>query len=294
MGLKEIIQRVSDAIDPPSTEISEAQRLLMKYRAETKKNEGGKPFGYGDKPGDFPGGRAILDSAPEMQLAVLRELMAHKNSDKYDSPFRPLKDQLLVRKLPLSLADVEALLEQAAKKSSWAGHWGAAIRKTRHYLEDARELTPALTAGLNAIRTQATAYNSADNRKFVMQIDELLGNNKQVQPDAGEAWANKALSDLGAMTPEARPAWDALFAHALTAESGKPSAKWLAEAARHREAIGEAKLSQYLIAWLNLTAPPPAFEETAPRYDTLTMRPKTPEYDAYYALYQKYHTRLRA
>ncbi len=293
MGLKEIVKSVSDAINPPSAEAAEARRLLTQYRAETENNGRKKPFKYDSKPSEFPGGRAILDSTTEMQVAVLRELFVRIRIDSYSYAVKMLADHLLVRKLPLSLADVEALLDQEGNGSSWTGYWGAAIRKTRQYLEAEGALTPALTAGLNAIRTQATAYNSADNRKFIMQIDELLGTSTQVQPDAGEAWADKALSDLEAMTPEVRSAWDKLFAYALTAESAKPSAKWLAEAARHREAVGEMEMVQHLTAWLNLATPPLPFEETAPQYDPRTRQLGTPERTLFDQLSSAYYQGLQ-
>ena len=239
----------------------EAQRLLAQYRAETENKGREKPFNYDSKASDFPSGRAILDSVPEMQVAVLRALMAHKNYDNYSSPLRPLKDHLLTRKLPLSLADVEALIDHAAKYDSSTG---VAIKKTRQYLKNVGPLSPALIADLNAIRVQATKYSDAEDRKFITQIDELLGVSTLVRPDAGEAWSDNALMDLEAMTPEARSAWEVLFAHALTAENAKSNAKWLAQAARHEEAVGADELINCLTLWLNLTAPPPAFSRVEP------------------------------
>ena len=226
-------------------------------------------------------------------MAVLREIIGHNNSDNYGSPLKALKDHLLKRKLPLTLADVDALLTTAVfSHSAWSGGWGVAIKKARQYVDDGETLTPSLTESLEALHAQASQLGGAENVKLLMQIDELLGNNAQAKPDAGEAWADRALTDLAAMTSEVRFCWNELFAHAVTAESAKPSAKWLAEAARHKEAIGEAKLAEHLVSWLNLTAPPPAFEGAAPHYDGATMQPKTSEWDAYYALYQEHHRQL--
>lgn len=293
MGLKEIVKSVSDAINPPSAETAEAQRLLTQYRAETENNGREKPFKYNSKPGEFLGGRAILDSATEIQVAVLRQLIAHKNSDTYGSPLRPLKEQLLRRKLLMTLTDVEALLDQATKSRLWIGHWGAAIKKAQQYVEGGGTLTPTLTAKVEDLRAKAAQYRNADNRKLIMQIDELLGNDTRVQPDAGETWADKALSDLGAMTPEARLAWDDLFAHAITAESGKPTAKWLAEAVRHRDAIGERELNEHLVAWLNLVAPPPAFTLIAPKYEGAHILDNAAIHAEYQRLSVEYHAALQ-
>ncbi len=97
-------------------------------------------------------------------------------------------------------------------------------------------------------------------------MHDYLGGKTLIEPDAGEAWGDRALADLAAMTPEVRFCWNELFAHAVTAETAKPSAKWLAEAARHKEASGAAELAEHLTTWLNLAIPPPAFTLAAPRY----------------------------
>ena len=110
-------------------------------------------------------------------------------------------------------------------------------------------------------------YSSADNRKIVLQIDELLGSTSVGRPDPGDVWADRALSDLAAMPPEAQSAWAGLFAHAATADGSKPNAKWLAEAARHRQTIRVEDLSRHLAAWLALVAPPPAFDRVVPKYE---------------------------
>lgn len=55
-----------------------------------------------------------------------------------------------------------------------------------------------------------------------------------------EAWTRKLRSALADMDPSARTAWQALLAHCQLATSAKPSKKWLDQAARLREAIGES------------------------------------------------------
>ncbi len=291
MGIKELVKHAANALKP-ATELTEAQRMIKQYRAETENDGLKKPFVYGSKPGDFSGGCAILESDPQLQAEILREIVFLNKPDSYASPLTALKSQLLSRKLPLLVTDIEALLSQAAHSGAWRANGGAAVKKARQYFEETGTLTPSLTASLNAIRILATAYSSAENRKFAMQIDELLGQDAHVKPDAGEVWTDKVIADLETMTPEARFAWSELFARAVTAESSKPSAKWLAEAERHKAAIGETELAERLISWLTLTAPPPAFEGVAPRYDAATMLYKTPEYDAYHARHQEYNAEL--
>ncbi len=102
-----------------------------------------------------------------------------------------------------------------------------------------------------------------DLKKLAARLNKMLGVVRRQCPEPGEAWSDEALSDLGAMSSERRLAWEALFAHAVTAESGKPTAKWLSEAARHRQAVG-GNLDEKLAEWLNLFAPPPSFDHAPP------------------------------
>ncbi len=301
MGLKEIVQRVSDAIDPPSAEIAEARRLLTQYRAETENNGREMPFKYNSKPSDFPGGRAILESVLDVQAAMLIELMRDKNSSKYGSPLTPLKAQLLSRKLPLSLKDAEAMLNRAISSGRWEGDWTSTVKKMTQFAEAEGGLPSSLQVGLKELHKTAelashgamNQYIASDCRKLGVLIDKLLGNDVQMKPDAGEAWADKALADLAAMTPETRITWNALLVHAVTAESAKPSAKWLAEAARHWVAIGETELTQHLIAWLNLATPPSAFKLIAPKYEGAHILNNAAIYAEYERLSVEYHAASR-
>ena len=295
MGLKEIAASVKDALHPPSAEVTEARRLIAQYRADTENSGRGEvvKFIYDSKPSDFSGGRAILDSAVEMQVEVLRELVAAKNVDSYGSPITALKGQLLSRKLPLLLTDIEALVAAAASSGVWRANEGATVKKVRQYVDDGGTLTSSLTESLQAIRTQATAYNCAENRKFVMQVDELLGGKTLIEPDTGEAWADRARADLEVMPPKVRSGWNELFFHAVKAESAKPSAKWLAEAAHHKEAIGEVELGEHLTLWLNLATPPPAFTLAAPKYEGAHILNNAAIYDEYLRASAEYGSALQ-
>ena len=260
MTLEEIAQSAADVLKSGS-ELMEAQLMIAHYHSQTNHGKDGQFYDYSSKPSDFPAGRTILESDLQTQVEVLRELLRHKNNP--NSPFYALETQLLTRKLPLLLSDIEALWDRAATVSYWGGHWGVAIKRTREYLAEGGQLTPALEARLKAQYAQTNRYNSAEHRKFALQVAGLLGIAPANEPEQGEAWADKAQADLAVMTVEVHAAWQTVFAHAATAESAKPSAKWLAEAAKFRQAVGE-DLDQKLGEWLNLFALPPSFDRVAP------------------------------
>jgi len=146
---------------------------------------------------------------------------------------------------------------------------------------------------LKTLREKVAGYSNVEHRKILMQIDELLGNGSADKPDPGDAWADRALSDLAAMTPEAQSAWSSLFAHAATADGSKPSVKWQAEAARHRQAVGNNQVNQHLSTWFSLVAPPPAFTGVAPKYEGTDSRDNGPVYTEYLRAYTEYSEALR-
>ena len=204
-----------------------------------------------------------------------------------------LETQLFSRKLPYSQDDLEAFLNRASSTTAWEGQWGAVIRSVRRHTDETGSLNPSLGAGLKTLREKVTQYNGTESRKFVMQIDDLRGAGSSDKPDPGDAWANRALSDMASMTPEAQLIWSGLFAHAATADGSKPNAKWLAEAARHREAVSRESLFRHLATWLNLVAPPPAFDRVAPKYEGANVMNNGPIYAEWQRASAEYYAALK-
>ena len=284
---------------------AEAKSLLVQYQSEviTKANSAhsgytGRHYYSHIKPSDYPSGGLLLKQSPQTQAEALHEITILGDDSRL--AFLTLEEQLLKRNLPLTLNMVEKLLDRAISSTWWGGNRVAATKKVQQLVVREGTVPPSLEPKLKTLREVSAAimqdamnqYIAADSRKIIAQIDELLGQDAQVEPDAGEAWTDKVLADLETMIPEVRAAWRKLFTHAVTADSGKPSAKWLVEAGRHEAAISETELAGRLISWLTLTAPPPAFERTAPRYDAATMLYNTPEQNAYHTLYQEYNAEL--
>jgi len=245
---------------------SEAKRLIQQYLGEAIDSSGRRLY-RNKKASDFVSGRAILRSSPQVQAEVLREIAATTQPmSAYDSPTAAVEALLLSRDLPLSSELVMTLLQRESTTGVSAEYRSATLRKVNQYLKEGGEITP-LRARLETIRVRAGVHTgTAAYRKIVVQVDELLGDAEAKKPDPGDPWAERALSDLAAMSPEARSAWSGLFAHAVTADGSKPSAKWLAGAAHHRQAVGAEDMFRHLADWLAHADPPPAFDHPAPRY----------------------------
>ena len=237
---------------------------------------------------ELPTFQAILDSDPALQVAVLDELCdgtCHIN-------LVPLKQRLLSRDLPLSECDCELLLKDAASTDYYFGHWGGVLRTVKRYTGRGGRLTPKMQASLATMYKGASKYSHAEVRKHKTIIDGLLGRSSSLLPEAGEAWAGAAIADVGASA-----AWTAVFAHAATADSSKPSAKWLKEAENKRQVVGEEEFSRRVAVWLAKAAPPPPFALTAPQMPHVDHPTrefyKSKEYQDYQKANGEYYSRFR-
>lgn len=293
MGLKEIVKGVKKALAPTDPAVAEVRGLIKQYHDEVAVD--GKTWHYDMKPSTYASGRAILESEPGVQAYAVKEIFLNLHPG-YGSPLMSLQVQLFSRNLPYSEADLEALLSKASSTTAWEGQWGAVIRVVRRYAEEVGSLPPSLVDGMRTLRAKVTQYSGAENRKFAMQIDTILGDSTINQPGPGDAWSDRALSDLAGMPSEKRSAWKALFAHALTADGAKPIAKWQAEAARHRQAIGEDTLTRHLAEWLSLVSLPVPFDRPVPQNIGPAVLTTTEEIQAaapYRIAYVEYHTALK-
>lgn len=91
----------------------------------------------------------------------------------------------------------------------------------------------------------------ADN---VSQLTRLIGDGAVVFLVPGEAWTDTVNTEMATLPACQRTAWRKLFSHALTATSGRPSAKWLKSAGSLLEAVGHDKFAEALLRWLPVVA----------------------------------------
>lgn len=280
-------------LDPLS---NEAKRCVEEYLTDVS------PSHYYDaKPADFEVGRRILVAEPAFQAAVLLAVM---DVDNRTQEFRPqefrlqgLRHQLISRKLPLSASDLETLLERSVKMDQYYGQWGAVLRKLRQHQDSGQPLTPRMRSGLNAMSQEVSKGSSIELRKIRNQIDDLLGKASNILPDPGESWADAVLAELEEMAPETRSAWSAVLAHAASADGARPSAKWLAAAQKHCQAVGRDEFNRRVTEWLEKAAPPAPFTEAAPRMPPMAAPTRefaqSPEYQKYQRANGQYWFRVR-
>lgn len=170
---------------------------------------------------------------------------------------------LFQKRLPLSSDDVDFVLGYAGGYYlQWLPLPGI-VKNLEWYFEKALPTLEQRNLLLQSVPVlEKSGYK--DLKKLAARLNKMLGVTRRHYPEPGEAWADEALSDLEAMSSERRLAWEALFAHAVTAESGKPTAKWLSEAAWHRQAVG-GDLDEKLGEWLNSFNTPSSFDRVAPK-----------------------------
>ncbi|MFC8076212.1 hypothetical protein ACFUN8_11825 [Streptomyces sp. NPDC057307] len=78
--------------------------------------------------------------------------------------------------------------------------------------------------------------------------------------NVGEKWAERALEQVG---PGPDDPWRALLAHALTAKSARPSAKWDRLAGQLVEPLGPEPVREKVVSWLALVGVPRTFRVKA-------------------------------
>jgi hypothetical protein len=92
----------------------------------------------------------------------------------------------------------------------------------------------------------------AAGRKLLEDFASLFGKPQPPAIEPGEAWSDAALADLQGSDA----AWGSLIAHCGTADSSKPAAKWLKQAAAMVEEIGRPQFKTRVIRWFELVALP--------------------------------------
>lgn len=158
---------------------------------------------------------------------------------------------LLGRKLPLNHAEVLTLLTWSANQEN--GYWSGAgqmIRVIENYLKE-DSLTPELQQEIDRLIRQLEAgHSSAETRRWATRLRELGGlKNTSLRLAEGDAWADMAIQDIGALSGETQTTWIQLIDLCSSANGSKPSAKWLASAAPVLDKLGFDVFKQALPAW---------------------------------------------
>jgi hypothetical protein len=98
---------------------------------------------------------------------------------------------------------------------------------------------------------------SIEIRRWLLRLKELMGETQVSLPlVAGDAWADAALKEIYAMNSRAKTAWAELLEHCSNATGTIPARRWLAEADKYIDAIGDLYLFIKLSHWFPLVDKP--------------------------------------
>jgi hypothetical protein len=267
--LKAIVSGASaQSPDVPSNETSARASVLLKQHLEERLQD--SRFAWSKSPSDYPTGLAILQAEPDVQIAVIHELLT-KSVQLFDAMLRshgddisasyylvPLLNPLLRRRQPYTVQDIHQLLAVVAtSRAAWYGNVPLqAVLRSIERFQAKQELSPQIRADLQ--RLQAAGAEFVDNayaRKAKAFIDGMLGDGPAVESiklSTEDDWGHSAQESLSEMDPADQRAWLRLLAHANTAKAPRPSTRWIAEAEKRVKEMGDERFKREAIAWLDL------------------------------------------
>jgi hypothetical protein len=238
------------------------------------------------KPAQHPTARLILDAPrPDQFLAVEaileRRVWLERSFQKKGvmeanvCEFRDILQNLaslLYRRDPCATADQAATL--VAMVAGIIQETGTrnferdipALLRICESLNKEGQSSEALTKALRQLQTSLSPEDDwADRRRAKHAIDRLLttaipspGVNRARKPatvDRSDPWAAPISDFLAGLDDAQGFAWDDLIAHARTATSSRPSAKWLKEADRLLEAAGKDQFQRNVVDWFSSVRP---------------------------------------
>ena len=168
---------------------------------------------------------------------------------------RELFLQMLRLKLPYTEQDVIAILNWSvveAGRGMYAHLRGVpqTIKVVGAYCKEnplSDNLQKAIGHLVQAIESQNM---NVEARRWVLRLKELMGDTEIDLPlAAGDAWADRAISEIQTLDPERKSAWAELLLHCLKATGSAPGGKWMTTAQKHLEAIGKSEISDAILDW---------------------------------------------
>lgn len=216
-------------------------------------------------------GRSMLERSNKEQALVVRAFLIQlkKLIDLNETlPTRPVwsvifyllsgVNELLKRKLPLEERDVECLVGLILDTDLHQGQGVLQPRVLKVTENFFKENEPSEKL-VGTIQKLIIYFDSLGNRSMRNQADrlsKLLGIEKKVRLESGEAWSDTALHDLKKQTASGKSNWEELLLHCQSASTGKPSTKWLRTAGNSIENIGEGEIKSHLLRWFPLVDKP--------------------------------------
>ena len=165
---------------------------------------------------------------------------------------------MLQFKIPFQEKDVIAMLNWSASQSSASAYvYFSGVPQIIKVVGDYLKRHPLTDELHEAIERLAQSIESGsmsiEIRRWILRLKELMGETQVSLPlVAGDAWAETALKEIYAMNTRAKTAWAELLEHCSQATGNVPTRRWLAEADKYIDAIGDLYLFIKLSHWFPL------------------------------------------
>jgi hypothetical protein len=163
--------------------------------------------------------------------------------------------KIVARRLPFAEREILDLLEWAAdrQRSVYPVQERDLVENAARLAADGGVPSPAVCEALQRLVPRlAHPWYGPPDRRLIDRIHEVAGSAAELAIDAGEAWADRAIADLGAAPDAERAAWTALAKLARDTDAAKPSATWWKNATPHLAALGDETFVARVLAWFPL------------------------------------------
>lgn len=252
-----------------TTPPSEARALVESFARQDKQRL------YPFELQNFPLGVRFQNADPQTRRVIAMAMLAWLDQHSLQSNGR--QDQnawqmgwkmreaflhMLQFNIPFHERDVIAMLNWSAYQSSAPAYVYFSgvpqiIKVVSGYLKDhpmgteLHEATERLAQSLEAVSM------SVEIRRWLLRLKELMGETQVSLPlVAGDVWADTALKEIYAMNTRTKTAWAKLLEHCSDAAGPTPSRRWLAEADKYIDVIGDLYLFIKLSHWFPLVDQP--------------------------------------
>ncbi|HSL45808.1 MAG TPA: hypothetical protein VK897_20410 [Anaerolineales bacterium] len=165
---------------------------------------------------------------------------------------------MLQVKIPFQEQDVIAMLNWSASQSSAAAYIyfsGAPqiIKVVGDYLKN-NPMSDGLHEAIGQLaQSLESGSMSVEVRRWILRLKDLMGETQVSLPlVAGDGWADTALKEIYALNSRSKTAWAELLTHCAQATGSTPTRRWLAEADKYIDAIGDLYLFIKLSHWFPL------------------------------------------
>jgi hypothetical protein len=228
---------------------------------------------WGGKPSEYAAGRAIMAADPETQVAVVRAAVLRLVESPPSQGWQrthTLLSNLTRRHLPYAPEDARAVFRAIASQSNYYQlPVLALVRSLARSLAEPGAID-ACRSELEAARaTVGRWFPSADQRKALRMLDDLLAGQTESPVVRSDEWGDQVLPLLAAMDAATRERWIALLRHCGAAKGSAPTAKWVTATRPLIGAIGEATFAQLAMTWVGALRTsgnkPPTYDREMPQ-----------------------------